>query len=94
MPRLSRLSLLFAAVLCTQAPAQPQPSTQAETTQTKSETDKLVDQLIELAAHNRTALPSLTAHETIVVTQDEFVFLGKKSTHAEATVRLVRNSPR
>jgi hypothetical protein len=93
VPRLSRLSLLFAAVLCVQAPAQPQPSAPTQTTPAKSETDQLVDQLIENATRNRAALPSLTAHESITTKLDEVVFFGRNGDKAKANVRLVRKSP-
>jgi hypothetical protein len=84
--RTGSLSLLYAAILCTQAVAQSAPHVTA---------DSLVDQLIENAAAYRATVPSLTAHETIL-SHDSGQLLLLKGAHyaqAEATMRVMRKAP-
>jgi hypothetical protein len=92
---MSRIWLLSIAVTCLQMPAQiaapPAPSTQA--TAANPTADQLVDELVENAARDRATLPSLTAHVSIVSKVDEFVWVGKNTAKAEATVHIVRTSP-
>ena len=90
------LPLLLAAVACVQVPAQTFPSsalaTQSQPASAESDTDLLVDTLVENATVNRATLPSLAAHESIVSKVDEVVFFGKSVYKAEAAVRMVRKS--
>jgi hypothetical protein len=92
--RVSSLWLLSIAMTCLQTPAQvaatPAASTQAVATPA---TDRLVDELMENAARDHATLPSLTAHESIISKADEFVFVGKNTAKAEATVHIVRKPP-
>ena len=90
------LPLFFAAVACVHVPAQASPSpvlaTQSQPASAESDTDLLVDKLVENATLNRATLPSLAAHESIVSKVDEVVFFGKSVYKAEAAVRMVHKS--
>jgi hypothetical protein len=88
---LSSCFLLLVGVVCVQGESQGLTSPPGEANSV-SETDRLLDRLVENVTRNRIALPSLTAHESIVTKFDETVFFGRKGDKAEATVRLVRKS--
>jgi hypothetical protein len=87
--------LFFIAGLCLRASAQisSQPAAPTQTAAANLTADRLVDELVENAAHDHAMLPSLTAHESIVSKADEFVVIGKITATAEATVHVVRRSP-
>jgi hypothetical protein len=89
----SRIWLLSIALVCQQASAQVAPPPAGFIRATDAATERLVDELVENAAREHATLPSLTAHASIVSKVDEFVFVGKNTAKAEATVRIVRKSP-
>jgi hypothetical protein len=93
LTRLSLLPLLFAGVVWSQPPAANPSFAQVKAEAAESETDLLVDRLVENAARSRATLPSLSAHASIVSKIHEVVVFGKNTGKAEATVHMVRRSP-